>query len=274
MIIIADNLHVMQPAIAQALAALDPEPVRAAVEECLRCGAQGLDLNPGPLRKQPEARMTFLVETVQAMTDLPLLLDTTNAAAMAAGLRACRGRAVINGFSLEPAKIERFLPLALQFDADLIGYLLHPDSQVPVDETEMMAIAVDLLKAATDAGLDPRRLIIDPVIAPLSWQDGARHNRAVLEVIDTLPDLLGVSVRTIAGISNLASGAMPTARKIALEQAYLPMLAAAGLDMALTNIHHTATVETAGICSGLLEEGVFAWTAPPPAAGKGKTNQG
>jgi 5-methyltetrahydrofolate corrinoid/iron sulfur protein methyltransferase len=51
------------------------------------------------------------------------------------------------------------------------------------------------------------------------------------------------------------------ARKIALEQTFLPMLAAAGLDMALINVRHTATVETARICTGLLGEQVFAWTA-------------
>ena len=265
MIIIADNLHVMQPPFARALTSLDPVPVRAMVEACVQNAAQGLDLNPGPLRKHPESAMVFLVETVQAMTDLPLLLDTTNPAAMAAGLGACRGRAMVNGVSLEPAKLERILPLAVQFDADLIGYLLHPNSQVPIDAADMMALAVDLFQAVTDGGLDPRRLILDPVIAPLSWQDGARHNRAVLEVIGALPDLLGTPVRTIAGISNLASGAMPLDRKIALEQAFVPMLAAVGLDMALVNVCHGPTVETIRLCNGLLGEGVFAWAASGPA---------
>jgi 5-methyltetrahydrofolate corrinoid/iron sulfur protein methyltransferase len=74
-----------------------------------------------------------------------------------------------------------------------------------------------------------------------------------------LPDLLGAPVRTIAGISNLASGPVPQARKIALEKAFLPMLAAAGLDMALLNVRHAPTVHTAGLCNALLGERVFAW---------------
>ena len=259
MLIVADNLHAMQPTFSKALEALDPEPLRAMVRECLRCGAQALDINPGPLPRKPEERMAFLVETVQTLTDLPLLLDTVNAAAMAAGLNACRGRTIINGFSLEPSKLERMLPLARDYDAEIIGYLLHPNSQVPIDETEMMELAVALFGAYTKAGLDPNRLIIDPVVAPLSWQDGARHNRAVLKVIGSLADLLGVPVRTIAGISNLASGPVPTKRKVELERAFLPMLAAAGLDMALTNVRHTETVETAVICNSLLGEHIFAW---------------
>ncbi len=270
MMIVADNLHVMQPAFAGALETLDPEPVRAMVRECLRCGARALDINPGPLPRQPEERMAFLVETVQALTDLPLVLDTANAAAMAAGLNACRGRTIINGFSLEPSKLERILPLAREYDAEIIGYLLCPNSQVPIDETEMMELAVALFGVYTEAGLDPARLIIDPVVAPLSWQDGARHNRAVLKVIGSLTDLLGVTVRTIAGISNLASGSVPRARKIELERAFLPMLAATGLDMALTDVRHTETVETAGICNGLLGDQIFAWAA----TGKGPDERG
>lgn len=260
MIVVADNLHVMQPAFARAIERMDPEPVREMVLDCLRCGAEALDINPGPLSKRPEERMAFLVETVQATTDLPLVLDTVNPAAMTAGLKACRGRCIINGFSLEPAKLQRILPLAREYGADIIGYLLHPNSQVPIDAAEMMEVAIALFGAYTDAGLDPARLIIDPVVAPLTWQDGARHNRAVLNVVGTLVDLLGVPVRTIAGISNLASGPVSVARKIELECAFLPMLAAAGLDMALTNVRHAATVGTAKICHGLLGDQVFALT--------------
>jgi cobalamin-dependent methionine synthase I len=53
--------------------------------------------------------MTFVVETVRAVTDLPLFLDTINPAALEAGLAACGGQAIINGFSLELDKIARVL---------------------------------------------------------------------------------------------------------------------------------------------------------------------
>lgn len=259
MIIIADNLHVINPHIAQAVADLNAAPIQAMVRTCIQAGAQALDLNCGPLNRRPAKRMSFVVETVRAVTDLPLVLDTTNAAAMAAGLAAAGKRTIINGFSLEPAKLGGMLPLARRHDADIVGYLLHPDSRVPMEEDEMMGLAVSLFEAYCGAGLDPARLIIDPVIAPLSWQGGTRHNRAVLSVIRNMGELLGQPVRTIAGLSNLVSGRMPLARKVALEQAFLPMLAAAGLDLILTNVLHTAAVQTARVCDALLGEQVFAW---------------
>lgn len=259
MLIVADNLHIVNPVIADAVSRRDPKPIRELVRRCQKLGAQAIDINSGPLPKDPEGYFSFLVESVQEATHLPLVLDTTNPAALAAGLKICRRPVMVNGFSLEPAKLERILPLAAEYDVDIIGYLLGPGSQVPVEHEALMALAVELYEAFRQTGLSPERLVIDPVIAPLSWDNGIRHNQAVVKVIQSLPDLLGVPVRTIAGISNLASGPIPTARKIELEQVFLPMLAAAGLDMALMNVLHAPTVKTAELCDGLLGDKVFSW---------------
>jgi len=259
MMIVADNLQIVTPVVAEAVSRLDPEPIRQLVLRCQQAGAQAIDINSGPLPKTPEKYFSFLVETVQSSTSLPLLLDTTNPDALEAGLRVCRQPAVINGFSLEPVKLERILTLAAEYDADIIGYLLGPGSQVPIEEDDMMALAVELFEAFCGTGMRPERLIIDPIITPLRWDNGLRHNQAVLNVIRTLPDLLGAPIRTIAGISNLASGPVPVTRKIELESAFLPMLAAAGLDMALLNVLHQPTVHTAGLCDALLGDKVFAF---------------
>ena len=177
MLIVADNLHIIDPAIAAAVEALDPEPIRERVRMCVEAGAQAIDINSGPLPRKAGERFAFLVETVQAAADLPLLLDTTNPRALEAGLAVCRRKAVINGFSPEPIKCETILPLAQQYDADIIGYLLTAESRVPIEEDEIMAVAVDLFEQFSRTGLPAQRLIIDPVIAPVSWQDGMRHNR-------------------------------------------------------------------------------------------------
>jgi 5-methyltetrahydrofolate corrinoid/iron sulfur protein methyltransferase len=259
MIRIADNLHVVNPAVAQALARLDPEPIERLVARCIKAGAQAIDINSGPLKKEPQKYFRFLVEVAQSVTDLPLVLDTTNPEALEAGLQCCHRTPIINGFSLEPARLGSILPLAKRYGADLIGYLLGPKSQVPVEEEEMMAMAVDLFAAFSTTGMAPERLIIDPVITPLSWDNGIRHNQSVLYVIQHLADLLGAPVRTIAGISNLTSGPMDINRKIQLEQAFLPMLASAGLDYALLNIFHRPSVQTAQLCDALLGDKVFVW---------------
>ena len=203
--------------------------------------------------------MTFLVETIQGVTDLPLLIDTTNPKALEAGLFVARNKIIINGFSLQKDKLEHILPLAKKYRADIVGYLLFSNGQVPTQESDSLHIALELYHAAQVGGIEEAQLIIDPIVAPVIWDDGIRHNRDILSVIRNLPDLLGFPVRTIAGISNLTTGAGPMKKRRLLERSYLPMLAAAGLTYALMNVFHTDTMSTFRVCQTILSSRVFTW---------------
>ena len=260
MMIVADNLQITNNNIDQAVREMNPEPVQEMVRKCAEAGADAIDINSGPLARNPERKMAFLVETVQNVTDLPVILDTANPKAMEAGLAVSRNRkTVINGFSLEPAKLEFILPLAKKYDADIIGYLLYPNSHVPHTEAERLGVAVELYAEFQKAGLENERLIIDPIIAPVIWENGNRQDTEILSVLRNLPDLLGFPVRTIAGISNLTTGRGPRDRKLLLERTYLPMLAASGLSMALLNIFHAETVAVAHACNALTDPKIFTW---------------
>lgn len=264
MILIADNMQITNRVVADALKEMRPEPIQELAKACEAAGADILDINSGPLSRDPESKMRFLVESVQEVSDLPLLIDTANPKAMAAGLRANRKTVIINGFSLEPAKLEAILPLAKEFDADIIGYLLYPDSHVPPDSTERLNIAVEICNETRKAGIEQNRLIIDPVIVPVMWENGTAQASEVLSVIRMLPDLLGFPVRTVAGLSNLTSGKGNREKKLIVEQTYLAMLAAAGLTMALLNIFHHETVQAARVCKSLMPSSsesaaIFTW---------------
>jgi len=257
--LVADNIHVINPIIAAALEQLDPVPFQQMARECEEAGASAIDINPGPLRREAEVRMAFIVEAVQSATKLPILIDTANRAAMEAGLEAATGRTILNGFSLEPSKVKGMIPLAKKFDVEIIGYLLRPDGHVPADASERLSLAVELLHTFQGAGLDSHKLIIDPVIVPVSWQNGTAQAGEVLTALRLLPDLLGFPVKTIAGLSNLTTGKGYRKERLLLERTYLPMLFASGLDMALMNILHRDTVQAARACCALGGESVFAW---------------
>jgi len=259
MMLVADNLQITNPCIEQALREMNPESIREMVQKCAEAGADAIDINSGPLSRDPEKKMIFLVETVQEVTDLPVLLDTANPKALEAGLSVSRNKTVINGFSLEPVKLEFILPLAKKYDTDIVGYLLYPNSQVPHTEAERLAVAVELYAQFQKAGLDNEKLIIDPVIAPVIWENGNRQDAEILSVLRHLPDLLGFPVKTIGGLSNLTTGRGSKERKLLLERTYLPMLAASGLTMALLNIFHAETVAVAKACNAITDPKIFTW---------------
>jgi 5-methyltetrahydrofolate corrinoid/iron sulfur protein methyltransferase len=259
LILAADNLTITNSTVEKAITGLDPGPIREVVLSCEKAGADVIDINTGPLGKTPEEKMSFVVNVVQEITDLPILLDTANPVAMEAGLASNKKKAIINGFSLEPVKLAKILPLAKKFDADIVGYLLDPNSRVPRDSTERLTIAIEIFDHIRKAGIDPGKLIIDPVIVPLTWDNGKFQAMEVAETIRQLPDVLGFDVATIAGISNLTTGRGNLRQKLIFEKAYLGMLAGAGLSMALVNIFHTQSVAVARACKQLKNNNIFAW---------------
>jgi 5-methyltetrahydrofolate corrinoid/iron sulfur protein methyltransferase len=257
--IIADNLRITQKALEIAVAKEDAAPLQTMAKQCEMAGAEGIDINSGPLYHHPESRMTFMVEAVQDATHLPLILDTSNPKALKAGLIACKIPSTLNGLSLEPAKLAHILPLAAEYRTDLVCYLLYPNGHIPPDSMERLNVALLIYQKCLAAGIEPDRIIIDPVLVPLSWQDGLFQAREVLNVIKILPELLGFPVRTIAGLSNLTAGAKDPAKKQLAEKAYLPMLAAAGLSMILMNVLNAETIRVARTCRLFSRESIFTW---------------
>ena len=257
--IVADNIRITDPMIAAAIKRNDPEPIRRIAVQCEAAGADAMDLNPGPLTREPDKKMAFLVETVQEITDLPVLIDTPNPVAMEGGLRANRKKAVINAFTPEPERIQRILPLAKEYDSDIIGYCLYPNGHVPPDGPERLAMALELFSAIEKEGIDPTHLIIDPIIVPITWTDGAFHAMEVLSVIREVSNLLGFPVRTIAALSNLTSVKGPTKTKRLMEKTYLAMLMASGLSMAMLNVFNKEVMQTAAMCEAISKSGIFCW---------------
>lgn len=259
MILIADNLQILNPIIGSAVDGMNPGPIRELVKKCEAAGADMIDINAGPMNKDGAKKMAFLVKTVQAASSLPVLLDTANPRALEAGLQVCENEVIINGFSLEPHKIKHVLPLAARYETDIIGYLLTPGGHVPPDAAGRLNVAIELFDKFQSTGLDQRRLIIDPIVAPIIWQDGQKQAGEVLETIRSLPDVLGFKVRTIAGLSNLTTGAGGHPNRHSLAQAYLAMLAGSGLNLVLLNIFNTQTVKAARASTALTGDKPFAY---------------
>lgn len=259
MLCIADNIQVTRRSIEDALHSFSEKAIVDQVRACERVGADMMDINTGPLSRNPEKGMRFFVETVQNATDLPLMIDTANPLAMEAGLKVCKHPVIINGFSLEPRKLESMLPLAVRYHVPIVGFLLNPDSSVPVTAQERLAIATDLFEHCRNQGLDPEQLIIDPVLVPLLWADGTKQAMDVLEVIRLLPELLGFPVKTMVGLSNLTTGARDKEKKQVIESTYAAMLGGAGLDMVLMNMDRGPTVNTVKAASMLVKQRIFSW---------------
>lgn len=251
--LVADNLHGLNPVVADALRRLDPRPVQQLVASCERQGAQLIDVNPGYLSRNQEDRMTFLVEAVQEVTSLGLILDTPNPRVMARGLRSCKVKAIISALSLEERKVQEILPLAVEYRAGLVILLMDERSMTPPRTEEKLALALELRERAISAGVDPDDLIFDPVLPNLSWDDAFLR---VAEDVKTVRLLAGGAifqepVRTMAGLSNLRSG-QRRRYPFSLEAACMAVLAGAGLEFLLADVFQPGFGEAYRTLSAML----------------------
>jgi 5-methyltetrahydrofolate corrinoid/iron sulfur protein methyltransferase len=174
--------------------------------------------------------MRWVVETVQeAVPDTRLCLDTMNPEAMRAGLEVAKLQPIINSTSAERARLETFLPLAREFEAEIIG-LAMTEKGVSRDANERLMAATEIMAAMMEFDVPLDRLYLDPLLLPISV---AQHQATeALEAIAMFKHLNDPPLKTVVGLSNIYNGC-PEHVKSPLAAAYLSLLIPAGLDAAI-----------------------------------------
>jgi cobalamin-dependent methionine synthase I len=240
MILVGENINVMSATIGPAMKERNPKPVQEMVKAETEAGVDYLDLNIGPARKAGDELMSWLVETVQEVSDKPLSLDTTNPVATEAGLKICKKKALINSVSLQPERLERILPLAKQYDADMIGLLWGVEG-MPRDANERCLLAVDLIYKANEMGIASENIWIDPIVTPVSVE--INQVKSCLEFMGMLSEI-APECKSIVGLSNVSNGT-PAHLRPYLNRTYMIMLMKHGLYSAIVDAFDAELVQIA-----------------------------
>jgi 5-methyltetrahydrofolate--homocysteine methyltransferase len=190
-------------------------------------GAALLDVNAGLPGADEAALLHRLTALLALKTDLPLVLDSADPAALARALRFYPGRALVNSLSGEKEKIEKLLPTAAFYGAMLV-LLPVTGRSVPRTATERVAILETLIAAAAKYGLGREDLVADGLTMALSADPAL--TRETLATIGLARGQLGL--KTVIGLSNVSFG-LPERRLI--NAAFLAQAAAAGLSFAIAN---------------------------------------
>ena len=200
MVLIGENLNIMSQTIGPALKERNPKPIQELAEA--EADVDYIDLNIGPARKAGDELMEWVVKTVQEVTDKSLSLDTTNPVAMEAGLKVCKGKALINSISLQPDRLEQGLPLVKKYNAAMVGLLWGAEG-MPRDAAERGILVADLMYKASEAGIPYEDIWIDPILTPVSVE--INQVKACFEFMSMLKDIAPECKSTI-GLSNISNG--------------------------------------------------------------------
>jgi len=231
MLLLGESLNVISKKIGRAFKERDPKPIQ---EEALFQKGKGMDyidINLGPAKKDGHELMPWVVETVQEVVDdIPLVLDTSNIAAIEAALKVCKLTPIINSIMCRPERYEKMVPLAAEHNADFIALMWGPEG-LPRDENERAALCVELLYCANEAGIPNEKIWVDGSVTPVNIQQPQAIS--LMEFQGMIQDI-APGARSTCGLSNISNGPPDHLRPI-LNQTYMVMLQKYGMESVIAD---------------------------------------
>ena len=233
MYIIGENIHIISDKVKLALKERDAKFFQDLAVKQVDGGAKALDINLGPRKKDWEEVFPWMVEIIEAVTDVPLSFDSTNLMGIEAGLKkVTKAQAIINSTSAEPERLEKVPLVAKEYDAKLIA-LTMGSGGIPISADDRVNIAIEqLIPRMLEIDFPMENLIIDPLVLTVSGcQEYCPH---LLEAVRTLQYAWDPAPAISVGLSNV-SNAVPRENRPLINQVYCAMLMGVGLEMMIAD---------------------------------------
>ncbi|MCR5824870.1 MAG: homocysteine S-methyltransferase family protein [Lachnospiraceae bacterium] len=190
-------------------------------------GADVLDVNVGLPEIDETAVLCDTVRELQAVTALPLQIDTSSPVAMEAALRAYNGKAMINSVNGKEEVMEAIFPLVKKYGGFVVALTLD-ESGIPETAEGRFKIAEKIVKRAAEYGIPKSELIFDPLAMAVSSDSKAA--RETLNAIKLIKERLGCCCSL--GVSNVSFG-LP--KREIITSVFFTMAMECGLNAAIMN---------------------------------------
>jgi cobalamin-dependent methionine synthase I len=202
MIIIGERLNSSRPAVREAMAKKDKAFLAEQARLQVLAGANYLDVNAAALLEREKDILRWAVPLLQDAAGVPLSIDTPDPGAMEVGLKAHRGRALLNSLSGEKKRIERLLPLVKEYRPRVIVLCLD-DKGPATTPGRALAIARRVTGLVIRQGIDREDIFVDPLT-----HSAAAEREAAVRLLASLRKLKKQvrGVQTLAGLSNISFG--------------------------------------------------------------------
>ena len=207
--------------------------VKDAIEQ-VKAGANILDINagvvynsnPNPNETEP-VLMKKLIELVQDTVEVPLCIDSSVPGALEEGLKAAKGRPLLNSVTGEEERLDSILPLVKKYNVPVVA-ISNDDTGISEDPEVRFRVAKKIVERASDFGIPPADIVVDPLVMPIGAM--ATAGQQVFELVKKLKKEL--KVNTTCGASNISFG-LPNRHSI--NSTFLPMAIASGMTSAIMN---------------------------------------
>lgn len=225
--IIGELINCTRKKVGAAAQARDTAQIQEVARNQVNAGADMLDVNGG-LPGQEAETLSWLVNIVQEVVDIPLCLDSADPEALGKAMPLCKHRPMLNSITDEPARLDALLPVVKEYRPKVIALCMSPAGP-PMGVDDRLATASRLIDRLTSEGTALDDIYVDACVIPAST--GPENSKAFIDSIGKIVDRYP-SVHLSAGVSNVSFG-LPQ-RKL-LNQVYLTLLMAHGLDAAIVD---------------------------------------
>lgn len=241
--VIVENIHIISKEIREAVENREKALIQDLAKKQVAGGAKYIDLNIGPRKKDGVEVMQWMVETVMEAVDAPICLDTTNAAAIEAGLKMLPKdpKPIINSTNANPERMQVLMPLAAEHDAYLICLTLRATGLPATADERAEIAATDLMMAAMEYGLPMENIIFDPLAMTVNGTQS--HGPEVVKACQVMKQLNDPPFLTTCGLSNVSNACPEEVRPI-LNRVYAAMLAGGGMDWPIADAFDTELQKT------------------------------
>lgn len=190
-------------------------------------GVHILDVNVGLPEIDEKAMLVSAVTELQAVTSLPLQIDTADPVALEATLRRYNGKAMINSVNGKQSSMDAVFPLAKKYGGLIVALTLD-ESGIPETAEGRVEIAKRILLEAEKYGIDKKNLIFDTLAMTISADETSALT--TLNALSAIKNELGC--HTSLGVSNISFG-LPN--RDAVNGTFFTMALAEGLSAAIMN---------------------------------------
>jgi len=230
MIVIGERINASNRAVGEAISNRDGQLISELAKAQAEAGADFIDVNAGNgtgEQSQGKASMRWLIETVRAVTDKPLAIDSDNPDIIEAALQIYDGKnLLINSVTAEPEKLAAVGPMAAEREASLVA-LAMGDEGIQDNVKQRLEACEKILTYVTGIGIKEEQIYFDPLVLPISVD--INQGQVTLKTIEEIKSRYPAA-KTVVGLSNISYG-LPN-RKL-VNRAFLLMAAQSGLDAAI-----------------------------------------
>lgn len=203
----------------------------------IKAGSHILDVCTANPDRDELADFTAVIAQLNRRVKAPLMLDTTDAKVLEAGLKLTQGKCIVNSINLEDGekRFAEIVPLAKKYGAALVVGLIDEEGMAVTRERKLAVAARSYDLLTQKYGVAASDIVFDPLVFPV----GTGDEKFLGSAIETFAALAEITRRypdcgTTLGISNCSFG-LPAAGREVLNAVYLYEATRAGLSLPIVN---------------------------------------